>query len=106
MIDAKAEAPIFWPPDMKSWFTEKDPDAGKDWGLEEKEATEDEMTGWYHQLNGHEFEQSPGISGGEGSLACWSFLLDPNHQDCKESDMNKWVTEQQQQDYTASKRQI
>jgi len=50
--DAEAEAPILWLPDAKSWLTEKDPDAGKDWGQEEKGATEDEVTGWHHRLNG------------------------------------------------------
>ena len=54
--DAKAETPIFWPPDTKNWFTGKDPDAGKDWRQEEKGMTEDEIVGWHHQLNGHEFE--------------------------------------------------
>ena len=54
--DAEAEAPIFWPPDAKSQLIGKDPDAGKDWRQEEKEVTEDEMVGWHHQLNGHEFE--------------------------------------------------
>ena len=57
-----AEAPILWPPDVKSQLTGKDPDAGKDWGQEEKGTTEDEMVGWHHQLNRHEFEQSPGDS--------------------------------------------
>ena len=52
-IDAEAEAPIFWPPDVKSWLTEKDPDAGKDWRQVEKGATEDEMVGWQHRPNGH-----------------------------------------------------
>ena len=51
----EAETPILWPPDAKSWLTGKDPDAGKDWGQEEKGTTEDEMIGWHHQLNGHEF---------------------------------------------------
>ena len=68
--DAEAEAPILWPPDAKSWLIWKDPDATKDWRLEEKGTTEDEMVGWYHQLNRHEFEQSPGDSEGQGSLAC------------------------------------
>ena len=54
--DAEAEAPILWPPDLKSWLIGKDPDAGKDWGQEEKGMTEDEMIGWHHWLNGHEFE--------------------------------------------------
>ena len=53
--DAEAEAPIFWPPDSKSWLIWKDPDAEKDWGQEEKGATEDEMVGWHHQLNEHGF---------------------------------------------------
>ena len=54
--DFEAETPILWPPDAKSWLIEKDPDAGKDWGQEEKGMTEDEMVGWYHWLYGHEFE--------------------------------------------------
>ena len=54
--DADAETPILWPPDVKSWLTGKDPDAGKDWGQEEKRMTEVEMVGWHHQLKGHEFE--------------------------------------------------
>ena len=53
--DAEAEAPILWPPNAKSWLIRKDPDAGKDWGQEEKGTTEDEMIGWHHRLNGHEF---------------------------------------------------
>ena len=57
-LDAEAEAPILWPPNAKSWLTGKDSDAGKDWGQEQKGATEDEMLGWHHQLNGHEFEQT------------------------------------------------
>ena len=55
-IDAEAEAPILWLPDAKNWLTGKDPDAGKDWRQEEKGMTEDEMVGWYHRLDGHEFE--------------------------------------------------
>ena len=54
--DAKAETPILWEPDAKSWLIWKDPDAGKDWKQEEKGMTEDEVVGWHHQLNGHEFE--------------------------------------------------
>ena len=54
--DAEAETPIVWPPDAKNWLIWKDPDSGKDWGQEEKGMTEDEMVGWHHQLNGHEFE--------------------------------------------------
>ena len=59
--DGEAEAPILWLPDGKSWFIGKDPDAGKDWGQEEKGTTEDEMVGWHHGLNGHEFEQAPRV---------------------------------------------
>ena len=55
--DAEAETPILWPPDAKNWFSGKYLDAGKDWGLEEKGTTEDEMIGWHHQLNGHESEK-------------------------------------------------
>ena len=67
-----AEVPILWLPDVKSQFAEKDRDAGKDWGQEEKEATDNEMAGWHHQLNGHVFQQTPGDSEGEGSLVCCS----------------------------------
>ena len=62
--DAEAEAPILWPPDAKSWLIGKDPDAGRDWGQEEKGTTEDEMAGWHHRLNGHEFEWTPGVGDG------------------------------------------
>ena len=68
--EAEAEAPILWPPDVKSWLIGKDPDAEKDWGQEEKGVTEGEMVGWHHQLNGHGFEQAPGD--GQGSLVCCS----------------------------------
>ena len=54
--DAEAETPVLWPPDAKNWLIWKDPDAGKDWGQKEKGATEDEMVGWHHRLNGHEFD--------------------------------------------------
>ena len=53
---AKAETPVLWPPHAKSWLIGKDADAGRDWGQKEKGMTEDEMAGWHHQLNGHEFE--------------------------------------------------
>ena len=67
--DAEAETPLLWPPDAKSWLIWKDPDAGKDWRREEKGMTEDEMVGCHHRLNGHEFEQAPGVGDGQGSLA-------------------------------------
>ena len=70
--EVKAEAPILWPPDAKSRLIRKDPDAGKDWRQEEKETTEDEMVGWHHRLNRHEFEQTQEDSKGQGSLVCCS----------------------------------
>ena len=82
--DAEVEAPIFWPPDAKSWLIRKDPDAGKDWRQEKKGMTEDDMVGWYYQLNGHEFEQAPGDEG-QGCLACCSPW---GH---KESDLTEWL---------------
>ena len=69
---AEAEAPILWPPDAKNWLIWKDPDAGKDWGQEEKGTTEDEMVGWHHRLDGYEFEQTLGVGDGQGGLACCS----------------------------------
>ena len=88
--DAETEAPILWPPDVKSQLIRKDPDAGKDWRQEEKEMTEKKMVGWHHWLNEHEFEQSPADGEGQRSLACCSPW------GCKESD----TTEQQQKDWT------
>ena len=78
--DAEAETPILWPPDEKSWLIWKHPDAGKDWGQEEKGTTEDEMVGWHHRLNGHEFGWTLGVDNGQGGIACCSSW------DCKESD--------------------
>ena len=69
--DAEAEAPILGPPDGNSQLVGKDPDAGKDRG-QEKGVTEDEIVGWHHRLNGHEFEQAPGVGDGQGILACCS----------------------------------
>ena len=66
--DDEAETPLLWPPDAKNWLIWKDPDAGKDW-RQEKGMTEDEMVGWPHWLNGHEFEQALGVGDGQGSLA-------------------------------------
>ena len=70
--DAEAETPILWPPDVKSWLIWKDPDAGKGWSGEEKGMTEDEMVGWHHWLDGHEFEETLGVGDGQGGLACCS----------------------------------
>ena len=83
--DAEAETPIFWPCHANSWLIGKDADAGRDWGHEEKGVTGDEMAGWHHQLNGHEFEQFPAVGDGQGSLACYSPW---GH---KESDMTEWL---------------
>ena len=59
--DAEAEIPVLWPPDANNWLIGKGPDAGKDWRQEQKVTTEDEMVGWHHWLDGHEFEQAPGV---------------------------------------------
>ena len=83
--DVEAETPILWLPDMKNWLIGKDPDAGKDWRREEKGTTEDEMVGWHHWLNGHEFESTLGIGNGQGGLACFS----PWGR--KELDMTEWL---------------
>ena len=71
--DTEAEAPILWPPGVKNWLLGKDPDAGQDWRQEEKGMTEDEMVGWHHQLDGHEFEWTRGVGDvWQGSLTCCS----------------------------------
>ena len=73
--DVEAETPILWPPDTKSWLIWKDPNAGKDWGQEEKGTTEDKMVGWHHWLNGQGFGWTLGVADGQGGLACcgsWS----------------------------------
>ena len=66
--DAKAETPVFWPPHAKSWLIGKDPDAGRDLGQEEEGTTEDEMAGWHHRLDGHEFKWTRGVGDGQGGL--------------------------------------
>ena len=83
--DAEVEAPVLWPPDVKSQLTGKDPDAGKDWRQKEKGTAEDEMVGWHHWLDGHEFEQAWGIGDGQGSLMCYSPW------GLKESNMTEWL---------------
>ena len=82
--DAKAEAPIHWPPDAKNWLLRKDHDAGKDWRQEEKGTTEDEIVWWYHWLDGHEFEQAQEYDG-KGGLECCS------PRGSKESDTTMWL---------------
>ena len=82
--DAEAETPILWPPHVKSWLIGKDSDAGRDWG-QEKGTTEDEMAGWHHQLDGHEFGWTSGVGDGQGGLErcnSWGF---------KESDTTEWL---------------
>ena len=83
---AEAEAPTLCPPDAKSRLIGKGPDGGKDCRQEEKGTTEDQMVGWHHQLNGHEFEQAPGVGDGQGSLMC-----------CSPWDHKDLVTKQKQQ---------
>ena len=83
--DAEAETPILWPPDVKNWLSAKDPDAGKDWRWDEKGITEDEMVGWHHWLDGHEFEQTLEVGDGQASLVCC------NPWGCKESNMTEWL---------------
>ena len=73
--DVEAETPVLWPPDVKNWLIWKDPDAGKDWGQEEKGTTEDEMAGWHHQHNGLGFGWTLGVGDGQGGLAyCGSWV--------------------------------
>ena len=81
--DAKAETPVLWPSHVKSWLIGKDSDAGRDWGQEEKGTTEDEMAGWHHRLNGHEFGWTLGVGDGQGGLVCC------NSWDRKDSDMTE-----------------
>ena len=83
--DAEAETPILWPPDGKKWLIWKDPGAGKDWRQEEKDTTENEMTGWHHRLDGHEFKWTPGDGDRQGRLVCcdsWGH---------KELDTTEWL---------------
>ena len=83
--DAEAETPILWPPDAKNQLIGKDSDAGKDWRWEEKGMTEDELVGWHHWRDGCEFEYTPGVGVGQGSLVCCS----PRGR--KESDTTEWL---------------
>ena len=93
---AEAETPILGPPDAKSWLIGKDPDAGKDWG-QKKGTTEDEMVGWHHWLNGHEFEETPGDSGGDMSLSkLWELVMDRGLLSMGSQRVrHDWLTEQQ-----------
>ena len=84
--DAKPEIPILWPLHVKSWLIGKDSGARRDGGQEEKGTTEDEMAGWHHRLDGHEFEWTQGVSDGQGGLACC------NSWGLKESDRTERLT--------------
>ena len=92
--DAETETPVLWPPDVKNWLIWKDPDAGKDWGQEEKGTTEDEIVGWHHWLYGHEFGWTPGIGDGQGGLVCCGSL---GH---KELDTAEWLNYYDWSSYT------
>ena len=85
IVRTDAETPNLWPTDVKNWLIGKDPDAEKDWRHEEKGMTEDEVVRWHHQLNGHEFEQTPGVGDEQRGLACCSPW---GH---KESDTTDWT---------------
>ena len=85
--DAEAETPILWPPDGKKWLIGKDPDAGKDWRLE-KGMTEDDMVGWHHWVDGHEFEQALRVGDGQGSLACCS---SGGHKESDTTEQLNWI---------------
>ena len=92
--DVEAETPVLWPPDGKNWLVWKDSDAGKDWRQEEKGTTEDEMVGWHHRLNGHEFEQALGDGEGQGSLACcrpWGHKELDTTEWLKDKTLNTWL---------------
>ena len=83
--DAEAETPTLWPPDAKSRLIREDPEAGKGWKEKAKGMAEDEMIWWHQWLNGHEFEQAPGVGDGQGSLVCYSPW------GLKELDMTEWL---------------
>ena len=83
--DAEIEPPILWPTDVKNWLIRKDPVTAKDWRQEEKRMTEDEMVGWNHQLDGHEFAQAPGVGEEQRILVCC------NPWGCKESEPVNWT---------------
>ena len=86
--DAKAETPVLWPPDVKSWLIGEDSDAGRDWGQEEKRTTEDEMAGRHHQLDGHESGWTPGVGDGQGGLACCDSW---GHKESNTTERLKWT---------------
>ena len=97
--DAEAETPIIWLSDAINWLTGKDPDP--DWGQEEKGTTEDEMVGWHHWLNGHEFVWTPGAGDGQGGLVCCSAW---HPKDTDTTEWLNWIKESIK--YQMSKNQI
>ena len=86
--DAETETLILWLPDAKNWLLGKDPDVRKRWRWEEKGTTEDEMVGWYHQFNAHEFERAPGVSDGQGGLACCDSW---GHKESDTTEQSNWA---------------
>ena len=86
--DVEAETPILWPPDAKSWLIGKDSDTGKHWRQEENGKTDDEMVGWHHWLDGHEFEQALGVGDGQISLACCSLW---GHKESDRTEQLNWT---------------
>ena len=84
-INAETEGPVFWSSNLNTWLIGKVPNMGKDWGQKEKRVSEDEMAGWHHQCNEHEFGQTPGGGEGQGGLACCSPW------GCKEPNTSRWL---------------
>ena len=89
-IDAKAETRVLWPPHAKRWLIGNNPDAGRDWGQEEKGRTEDEIPGWHHWLDAHEFEWTPGVGDEQGGLACYDSCC---RKDSNTTEWPNWLTE-------------
>ena len=91
--EAEAQTPTLWPPHAKSWLIGKDSDAGRDWGQEEKGMIDDEMAGWYHRLDGHDFGWTPGVGDGQGGLVCfdsWGQLQRVGHELSDWTELN-WI---------------
>ena len=92
--DVESEIPVLWPPHGKCWLIGKDSDAGRDWGQEEKGMTEDEMSGWHHWLDGHEFGWTPGVGDGQGGLACcdsWGHRESDTTERLNWTEVNRWM---------------
>ena len=96
--DAEAETPVLWPPDAKNWLIGKDSDDGKDWRWEENGRTENQMVGWHHQIDGHEFEQALGVGDREawraavhGVTKSWTWLSDWTELNYRYYKTRRWV---------------